>query len=405
MLRLIHNQTVQGPLVIKDIDDGIPNKTAKRGTGDPKKYHRDGSTPGGKDLSTEPGVNYPKQSCYVPRTKIGNPAVAGYIDLVESDRVLMSQSKGDIKGFADASKITVVSYATTDLATPVVTTVELNRPTTGDLTITGTGLTSLTPNTSTVVITGTGATTLTQAAIVTAGGSVGATAIVIPAALVTGVVVTASSAKVLADDNYSNIVAVTVWSLMTPVIIEALLSNPTTGDLTITGSGFVSTGPETSSVVLTGTGAVTLASADIVSGSGTFTDTSIVIPAALVTGIVETATSAKVVADTKDSDVVALTTWNLATPVLTAATLDSPTAGDLTLTGSSFLSTLPNVTSVVITGTAAVTLTSVQILEGLGTMDETSIVIPAALIPGVATSTSSVKVVADTKDSAVVALT
>ena len=31
MLRLIHNQTVAGGILINDIDDGLPNKTAKRG--------------------------------------------------------------------------------------------------------------------------------------------------------------------------------------------------------------------------------------------------------------------------------------------------------------------------------------------------------------------------------------
>ena len=96
--------------------------------------------------------------------------------------------------------------------------------------------------------------------------------------------------------------------------------------------------------------------------------------------------------------VVSLSPSDVATPTLSSAAL----TGDLTLTGTTFVSVAPDVTSVVITGTGAVTLSSMEIVDGGGSVSATSIVIPAALIPGVAATTSSVKVVANGKSSPVV---
>jgi hypothetical protein len=80
MLRLIHAQTVQGALLVDDIDDGLPNKTAHRlgSVADPNAYARDGY------------ANKPKQSCYIPRVKPTDATIPGYIDLEESTRVLPS---------------------------------------------------------------------------------------------------------------------------------------------------------------------------------------------------------------------------------------------------------------------------------------------------------------------------
>ncbi len=97
--------------------------------------------------------------------------------------------------------------------------------------------------------------------------------------------------------------------------------------------------------------------------------------------------------------VVSFVAADLATPVVTGAVTDTPGAGDLTITGTKFLSIAPNTSSVIITGTGAITLTLAQILVGLGTFTETSIVIPAALIPGVDSTVSSVKVRADDHNS------
>lgn len=196
MLRLIHAQTVLGPIAINDLDDGLPHLTARRGEGDPKALRTDGY------------AHVIKQKCYVPRNKPGSASIAGYIDLNQTDSVILSASNGRIANLVRAGRISVVSFVAADLATPVITTATLDDPGAGDLTIAGTGLASLSPNTTTVVITGTGAVTLTQSQILTGGGTMSNTTIVIPAALVPGIAVTTSSARVTADDANSNVSAV-----------------------------------------------------------------------------------------------------------------------------------------------------------------------------------------------------
>jgi hypothetical protein len=195
MLRLIHNQTLNSPLLVDDIDDGLPNKQVHRlgSTADPKAYDRDGY------------ANYPKQPCYVPLTKPTNPLIQGYLDLRQTERVNFSAGKGKIKKLSDAGFISVVSFTMADVAAPTITNAQLGVPGAGDVTITGTNLESLTPNTSTVLVTGTGGPlTLTQTAIIAGGGSVGNTSIVIPAALVPGVVAATTFVRVIADDQLSN---------------------------------------------------------------------------------------------------------------------------------------------------------------------------------------------------------
>lgn len=102
--------------------------------------------------------------------------------------------------------------------------------------------------------------------------------------------------------------------------------------------------------------------------------------------------------------VVSIAAEDVATPTLATAELGTPDAGDLTLTGTTFVSIEPDITTVVITGTGAKTLSTTEITAGSGTVSATSIVIPAALIPGVAAGTSSVKVVSNGKSTTVVAL-
>ena len=196
MLRLIHNQVVTGPIVIDDIDDGLPNKAVHRlgSNGDPKAYDRDGY------------ANAPKQPCYVPLRKPSDPTIAGYIDLKETERVTLSAGKGKIAKFKAAGHILVVSFTMADLATPVITAAAASVPGPGDLTLTGTGFTSLGPDSSSVLITGTGGPlTLTQSAIVTGGGTFTDVSIIIPAAMIPLVVAVTSFAKVIADNKASNV--------------------------------------------------------------------------------------------------------------------------------------------------------------------------------------------------------
>jgi hypothetical protein len=209
MLRLIHNQVNLGALLVDDIDDGLPNKTAHRlgSVADPKAYVPDGY------------ANKPKQPCYIPYNKhlagVIDPTLPGFIDVFETERVTHSAGKGKIYGLAQATSqrpalITVVSFVEADLTTPVVTNAVIGVVP-ADLTITGTGFLSLTPNDSTVYITGTGAVApLTRLAILAAGGTAAFsdTSIVIPAALVPAIASPGTFVQVKSDDKLSNIFTV-----------------------------------------------------------------------------------------------------------------------------------------------------------------------------------------------------
>lgn len=197
MLRLIHTQVAAGALLVNDIDDGLPNKTARRLIAPADQYERDGY------------ANKPKQKCYVPRVNAADITQPGYIDLTETDRVLLSSGKGVIAGLVRAGHLTVVSFQPADIATPVLTLARLGVPGAGQVTITGTSLTSVLPDITSVIFTGTGAVTLTAAQILTGGGTVTATSIVIPAALIPGVALSTTSAQVRADSKLTAVVALT----------------------------------------------------------------------------------------------------------------------------------------------------------------------------------------------------
>lgn len=206
MLRLIHSQTQQGALLVDDIDDGLPNKTAHRmgSTADPNAYARDGY------------ANKPKQPCYIPRVKPTDATVAGYIDLEETARVLHSAGNGKIAGLQATTPplISVVSFVESDLDAPVITGAALAA---GDLTIDGTSFLSVTPEITTVrmwgpTVGGTEAApaiTLTSAQIVAvAPGAVGDTQIIIDATLL-GLLAIGDNVTVRADAQVSNTFVVT----------------------------------------------------------------------------------------------------------------------------------------------------------------------------------------------------
>jgi hypothetical protein len=197
MLRLIHNQTVAGAILVDDIDDGLPNKTVHRlgSTADPKAYERDGTT--GK----------PKQPCYVPRTQAstGFPTIQGYITLNETPRVVFSSGKGKILKLQNTGFVSVVSVVAADLAAPTLASAVKGAT----LVLTGTTFLSVQPDITSVIITGTGAITLTAAAIILAGGTVAATSIVIPLAAIPGVVITTSFVQVQANEQVTAVVVVT----------------------------------------------------------------------------------------------------------------------------------------------------------------------------------------------------
>jgi hypothetical protein len=204
MLRLIHNQTVQGGILVDDIDDGLPNKEVHRlgSTADPKAYERDGY------------ANKPKQSCYVPysRATYGFPTIPGYINVNQTNRVTLSAGKGKIYKLSlpvasgGPGLITVVSFTASQIAAPVVTGAAHGPP----VAITGTTFLSVSPDiTSVTFAQGTGVSapvpaTLTSAQIIAAGGSVSGTAISIPGTAFTTAPVVNNTVFVSANEQNSN---------------------------------------------------------------------------------------------------------------------------------------------------------------------------------------------------------
>jgi hypothetical protein len=320
MLRLTHNQTISGSILVNDIDDGLPNKTARRGVARekvsgspvliaggilaPANSRLDGNSLGGRDKSTLPGVNFSKQKCYIPKYKIlpngtHDTSIAGFIDIAESDRVLLSQDHGVIAALASTISgkptyplITVTSFSSSDLAAPTISAANIAAGGTYILTITGTKFLSLAPDVSSVRI---GTTTLSATQITTAGGTFTDTSIVIPEALIPlSMIVGTTPVYVTADDHtVSHAIAATNSA---PVLGAggAVLST----DLTLTGTGFRSILPNLTSVIITGDGAVTLTAAQILAvAPGAITDTSIVIDSTLIPGVVITTSSAQVAAN------------------------------------------------------------------------------------------------------------
>ena len=288
MLRLAHNQVSTGGIIINDIDDGLPNKTAKRGVGDKSKYQRDGNSLGSNDKSSAPDVNNPKQKCYLPYWKIlsVNPlthsnSIPGFIDLVESDRVLMSLDRGVIYGMLNhlapdgvtpQPLISVTSFTSADLAAPTISAANIAAGGTYALTLTGTKFLSLAPDVSSVTI---GITTLSATAIAAAGGTFTDTSIVIPEALVPLSMIVGTTLVYVTADNQTTVGHAIAVTNTAPTIATAVIGG---GNLTLTGTGFRSILPLLTSVTTTGhVGTMTQAN---ILAHGSISDTTIVIPTA-----------------------------------------------------------------------------------------------------------------------------
>jgi hypothetical protein len=207
MLRLIHNQTVQGGILVDDIDDGLPNKEVHRlgSTANPKAYERDGY------------ANKPKQSCYIPfsRANHGFPTIQGYINVQQTNRVTLSSGKGKIYKLSlpSVGLITVVSLTASQIVAPAIVG---SVPHATPVVIGGTTFLSVQPDISSVTFAqGTGVTapsplTLTEAQILAAAGGVfTATSISIPASLFTTAPVAGNTVFVSANEQNSNTVTLT----------------------------------------------------------------------------------------------------------------------------------------------------------------------------------------------------
>ena len=200
MLRLIHAQTIPGTILVDDIDDGLPNKEVYRlgTTADPKAYQRDGY------------ANKVKQNCYVPYSMAhaGFPGIPGYINLQQTENVVLSAGKGKISKLVLPPQhqntltplISVISLVAADIVASLVTAA---AHVAANFQIDGTTLSSVSPDTTTVTLAKAGGATTpapavwTQAAIIAAGGSVSALQILIPWAAFTGQVPVAGNTVIV----------------------------------------------------------------------------------------------------------------------------------------------------------------------------------------------------------------
>ena len=174
-IRVIHSQTTQGPLLLNDVEDGLPRENF---------------------------AYLYKQQVYIPRVDPVDPSIPGFTDLVPTGKVLSSVDGGVIAGLQSAGYcLAPILYDDTDTVAPAISAAVIS----GALTITGTNMLSLAPVLTQVVITGDGAVTLNENQILTAGGTVSETSIVVPATLIPGVSDTSSSAQVVADRQNSNV--------------------------------------------------------------------------------------------------------------------------------------------------------------------------------------------------------
>lgn len=351
LIRVVNQQTINRSLLIDKLDDGQAN--------------------------TERYAQFAKQQVYVPYSNPLDTSVKGYVDFVPSDRVLLSADRGTIAGLASAGKISTFAF---DSALKTTSTVTAASNLGTDTTIDGTTFLSVTPDVTYVKFTNLAG--VSQMVPSSAFSVFTNTQIVVPDAAVTiGTPTDGWTIQVKANSKLSNVRPIGNVAVITTAVLLA-------GDVTITGIDFLSTSPLTSSVVFTGTGAVTLTQAAITGGGGTFNNTTIVIPAALVPGVAEGTTSAAVVAEGFTSAAKAL----IVTPVLTIARLNTPTLGDITITGTSLLS---NVGGSSVAFSSPLNLTQAAITGAGGTFNDTSIVIPAALLAGAVSESDSLVVTAD----------
>lgn len=380
MLRLAHTQVSQGGIIINDIDDGLPNKTAKRGVGDKNKYQRDGNSLGGPDKSTGVDVNNPKQKCYIPFWKIlsNNPltystSIPGYIDVSESDRVLMSQDRGVISGLVNhmASDgvtpqplISVTSFSSSDVASPSITTSILDAGNTYHLTISGANFTSLAPDVSSVKI---GNTTLSATAIAAAaGGTFSDSSIVVPESLLP-TVTAGLQVHAAATTNVTSLSgAQTIDGVALVATNRVLLTGQTThtqNGVWVVASGSwtrpsdFNTGNHASGIYVTvdNGGTANGGTSWVCSTAG---PTDVIGTNNLTFTLSTAATAISVTADNK-------TTTNPTTSIPVAAVLSSAVigGGNLTIAGTGLRSILPYLTSVIAAGTHAGTMTQTDIFN------------------------------------------
>lgn len=355
LIRLIHAQQTFGPLVVWDIEDGMPRKEL---------------------------AYLEKQPIYIDYSDSSNPSLPGHIDLVPTGKVLMSINNGQIAGFLSQDYIQIpIDIPSGTIEKPVITNVLVGA---SNLTIAGTDFISILPYVTSVSITGPGAITLTQSQITAVGGTVASTSIVIPNALIPGVT-TASFVTANANNQNSNTAGGEL-----PTVATAVIS----GTLTIAGTNLTSTSPQITSVIMASP-AVTVTQSQITTAGGTVSATSIVMPTSLLPGVVPGASTLTVQADDETST--PAVTITATAPTLATATIGQLSNAGLVLVGTTF--TTPLTVSI---ASPVLTITSTAITTAGGSIIATQINIPTSLTTGIVGGTSTALVKANTIATAAV---
>jgi hypothetical protein len=275
----------------------------------------------------------------------------------------------------------------------VITAATLDLPAAGDITIDGADFDSVLPNVTSVTFDGPGVgapITLTAAQIIAVPpGAVGATQIIVDSTLVPGLA-DGDTIVVTADGKAS-----VAWTIIsTPVITGLTLNDPASGDITIDGVYFDSFAPNETTVTFDGPGVgapVTLTAAQIIAvAPGAVSATQIIVDSTLVPGLAPDDT----VVVTADGVASAAATVPAS---ITAATLDVPALGDITVDGVGFL-TFGSI-HLVGAGVGDVTLDGPTILGvAPSAISDVQVVVDSTLIPGLAPG-DTVTINADGQDS------
>lgn len=204
--------------------------------------------------------------------------------------------------------------------------------------------------------------------------------------------------RLLAEGLVTSVVLDTA-DLAAPVIVTADVDTPTPGDVSIGGSNFESVSPLESEVRFASP-AATFTKTAILGAGGAFSDTAIVIPAAIVPpGSTLGGTTVQVFADGQLSNIVPLAEADA--PVITSIDVDNPNAlGDLEIVGSNFVSFPPGGSGVILAGPFPSLFIPEGVIVGFGgTFTDTLILIPAAFLsaffPTSAVGLTTVDVLAD----------
>lgn len=179
LIRVVNQQTINRSILLDKLDDGQAN--------------------------TEGYANLPKQQVYVPYSNPLDTSVKGYVDLVPTDRVLLSANNGTIAGLKTAGRTDHFAFSSALVTTPVISGAAHAGT---DTTIDGTTFLSVTPDVTYVTFESPGG--VTQKVPSSAFTTFTATQIIVPDAAVTiGSPVAGWKVTVQANSKSSNQFTVT----------------------------------------------------------------------------------------------------------------------------------------------------------------------------------------------------